>query len=109
MLILLSAIAYLFTLIFLLPLYFAFKVFRVRCFSAFAVGGGVTVWLLAAFMFLALLGVETALRDEYTIQHLDELSDEAVAKSYWFLPIGALSGAVFWAVLFLKTSTKRDS
>jgi len=104
-----AAISYVFTLIFLLPLYVIFKIFRVRNPFAFVVGGGIAVWLLAASMFLALIGVEVALHDDYTIAHQDELQDEAVAKSFWFLPIGALSGLVFWIILFFERSGYRNA
>jgi hypothetical protein len=103
-LLLYAAISYVFTLILLLPLYFIFKAFRVRNLLAFVVGGAIAVWILAAVMFLALIGVEIALHDDYTIEHQDELQDEAVAKSFWFLPIGALSGFVFWNILFSERS-----
>jgi hypothetical protein len=108
-LLLYSTVSYVFTLFFLLPLYFVFNAFRVRNPLAFVVGGGIAVWLLAAVMFLALIGVELALHDDYTIQHQDELEDEAVAKSLWFLPIGALSGLTFWTILFSGRSRYRNA
>jgi hypothetical protein len=99
----------LFTLIFLVPLYFMFRAFRVRNLAAFVIGGAIAVWLLAAFMSLALIGVELALHDDYTIEHQDELEDEALATSFWFLPIGALSGLIFWTILFTGRSGYRKA